>query len=429
MKTAQNSQEKSKKQSASAKTPSKRKAAAVKPEKPTSIAARVHGPVIKKKIHGVNLHILGTAHVSQQSVEDVRAIIGKNKGDVIAVELCPSRFQAINDADTWKKLDIVKVIKERKLYLLMSTVILSIFQKKIGEQTHTKPGAEMLEAYHIAREKKLPLELIDRDIQITLKRAWQSVGFFSRLTIISELIVSVFYREKFDPQEIEAMKNRDVLEDMLMNLPPRYAHIRNIIIDERDRYMAQKLRHAAKKHAKAQNLIAVVGAGHLPGIEKYIDEDRDIKELETVKKKSRLSGALQLGLPVIIILGILAYFTDLSSVEAILRNLGIWIGTKAVLPALAVVLLRGHILAAAAAAASGPISNFNPVFKPGWMAALIEAKFHKPKVEDFENITHDSESISGLLRNKVSRIFLLFILPQLASSVATGLALWWIARS
>ena len=386
------------------------------------------GPIHRTNINGHEIILLGTAHVSKESVEDVIKIIDKEKPSIVAVELCEARLKAIQDQDRWKNLDIVQVIKEKKIFLLMSSLILSAFQKKIGDLNGVKPGEEMLTAISEAKNKNLSLSLIDRDAQITLKRAWQQAGFFGRMSLMSELVASLFVSVKPSIAEIEKMKQGDIIDQVFLNLPYRYNVIKKVIIEERDQYLAQKLLDCTKDSAKSK-IIAVVGAGHIEGIKKYLVETTniDLKALEFLKKPNKLLASVQFILPIIIIASIFVYFGG-SSITGISKNILAWCVIKAGFSAFASLLFLPHPLTVMATALVAPISNFNPILKPGWVAALIEAKFHKPKVADFETFAQDTETLKGMYTNKVSRIFGLLLIPQFASSIATGVALWYIAK-
>jgi len=403
----------------------------INPTKKSNNEKQISGPTFeivyirnKKKVKVI---VLGTAHISRESVNDVKILIANEKPDVVCVELCQSRYQSITDKDRWKKLDIIQVIKERKLFLLMSSVILSIFQKKMGEKTDVKPGEEIITAIEIAEKQAIPFELIDRDIQVTLKRAWRETGYFSKMLILSELLASMFVSDKLEEEDIEKMKSEDMLNDLFKNLPKKFDSIKNIIITERDMYLSQKIRNVIDKNSKIKKLVAVVGAGHLQGIKEYFDKKIDLEEIEKVKEKSKVLGIIKFFLPILIIMGIAYYFSD-NKLDKALQNLLIWITIKASVSAFFALILLAHPLAILAAAVTAPISNFNPILKPGWVAALIEAKFRKPKVEDFEKIAEDSKSLKGFFKNKVIRIFSIFTLPQIGSSIGTGLAIWYIMQ-
>ena len=286
----------------------------------------------------------------------------------------------------------------------------------------------MLAAIEISKRNKLRLELIDRDIQITLKRAWQEVGYFGKILLISELLTSLIFVESLSSPQIEKMKKKDILDEIFKNLPPKYAKIKKVLLDERDEYLAQKIKNALKKLGKHGKLLAIVGAGHLRGIQNNLKNQILLKELENVRQKSKLMGSIKFLIPVIIILGLFFYFTGFDDPEKIYQNWIAWSIIKAVSSGFFAILVLAHPLAILSSLIFAPISNFNPVLKPGWLAAFFEAKFRKPKVIDFENFAQDLSSFKGFFKNKVSRIFILLILPQLGSSIGTGIALWYIAR-
>lgn len=383
----------------------------------------------KIKFGTKTIYLLGTAHVSQQSVLDVEKCVHQLKPSVICVELDEARAKNLQDPEAWKKLDMVQVIKNRKLYLLMSSVMLSVFQKKIGAKTETPPGSEMKRAIELAEDKNCKLELIDRDVQLTLKRAWTSVGFFSKMTILSELLASAFTGSEVDAGEIENLKKRDAIGALLENLPPRYRRIQHIIIDERDMYMAQKLRTLSELDKKKENILVVVGAGHVPGILKQIHEEHFLHRLEHVRKRPLWLAILKFFLPILIIMGLIWYFTDKSITKDISTSIITWVTVKAACAGLFSLLWLPHPLALLSAMIVSPIGNFNPVLKPGWVAALIEAKFRKPLVNDFENIANDTDSFKGFYKNRVLRVFLIFFLAQLGGSIGTLVSVWLIGKN
>ena len=385
-------------------------------------------PIIKDSINERKLIVLGTAHISKESIEDVKRLIKKEKPNMIAVELCKSRYDVLHNSGRWKDLDIIQVIKEKKIYLLMSSMILSAFQKKIGKTTGIKPGEELLTAIKISKREKLRLELVDRDIQITLKRAWQKVGYFGKTLLISELLASLVFSEPPDSKQIEKMKEKDILDGIFKNLPPKYYKIKEVLVDERDQYLAQKIKSALRKLKKNEKLLAIVGAGHLKGIQENLTQNISLKELETTKKKPRSLEVIKFLTPIIIILGLFFYFTGIDDPQKIYRNWIAWSVIKALCSGFFTILMLAHPLAILFAFIAAPISNFNPIFKPGWVAAFLEAKFRKPKVIDFENFAQDISSFKGFFKNKVSRIFTLLTLPQVGSSIGTGIALWYIAQ-
>lgn len=372
-------------------------------------------PIRKVTLGECEVVILGTAHVSQASVDSVEALIEREKPDTVCVELCPSRVRSLKDLEYWKKLDIFTVFKERKMYLLLSSLILSSFQKKLGHGK-IKPGDEMRKAIELAEKDNLKMVPVDREIQTTLKRAWGNVGFFSKSYLISALISSLLVKEEITEEKIEEMKSEDALKDIFSQLPGRFDQVKKVIIDERDEYLAEKIRQSAMDGSK--KLLAVVGAGHLEGIMKYINEERDIKELDVIPA-STWKDTIMLFIVPLFLVGLAVYTFFTSGQEAGINLVVNWFVVKAFLSALGAVIALAHPLSILLAAIAAPFGNFNPIIKPGWLAALCESYLRKPLVEDFEKIAEDSEHIKGYWKNRVIRIFLVLLLPQIGSSIGT----------
>lgn len=374
-------------------------------------------PIRKIRLGECDVVILGTAHVSQASVDSVEALILQEKPDTVCVELCPSRVRSLKDLDYWKKLDIFTVFKERKMYLLLSSLILSSFQKKLG-YGKIKPGDEMRKAIELAEKDNLKMVPVDREIQTTLKRAWGNVGFFSKSYLISALISSLLVKEEITEEKIEEMKSEDALKDIFSQLPGRFDQVKRVIIDERDEYLAEKIRQSAMNGSK--KLLAVVGAGHLEGIMKYIEVERDIRELD-VLPVSTWKDKISLLLVPLFLVGLAVYTFYTSGQQAGMELVLNWIVVKAFLSALGAMIALAHPFSITLAALAAPFGNFNPIIKPGWLAALCESYLRKPLVEDFEKIAEDSEHFSGYWKNRVIRIFLVLLLPQIGSSIGTFL--------
>ncbi|MDX1961249.1 MAG: TraB/GumN family protein [Leptospiraceae bacterium] len=373
-------------------------------------------PIRNIKIKNCDVTILGTAHVSKASVEAVRKLSEELNPDTYCVELCDNRLKSMDDPDIWRKQDIFKVFKERRMYLLLSSLILSSFQKKLGND-EINPGDEMREAIRLAKENQAKLVPIDRDVQLTLKRSWGSVSFFSKLFLISALISSLIVKEEVTPEKIEEMKSDDALKDIFTNLPSRFDEVKNVIIDERDIYLAQKIRENSENSKK---LLAVIGAGHLEGVMKAIESDHDLTPLEVIPKQTFSQKYSWLILPAVV-LSLMA-FTFYKSGQAAGTELVLnWILFKGALAALGAIIALAHPLSILLAFVTAPIGNFNPIIKPGWIAALCESWLRKPLVEDFENIAKDSEHFLGYWKNRVIRIFLVLLLPQIGSSLGTFL--------
>ncbi|MCW7473206.1 Pheromone shutdown protein [Leptospira levettii] len=386
------------------------------PRKSTKKGFKTKEPYLFKNIDKTEVHILGTAHISKQSVEEVEKLIQSIKPDVICVELCESRMKSVEDPDYLKKLDIFKVFKERKMWLLLSSLILSSFQKKMGNQD-IKPGDEMRKAITLGRSLKKPVLPVDREIQTTLKRSWGNVGFFSKMYLFSALLASLLVREDVSDEKIEEMKSDDILKDLFSQIPKKYESIKNVIIDERDVYLAEKIR-VSTLDKKVKKVVAVVGAGHLAGIERNIDLQNDLSVLDEVPKR-KLWDSLSLIIYPVFFAGLIGYTTWSQGGEAGLDLFSKLIYIKGGLAALGALIAWAHPISILLAFITAPIGTFVPIFKAGWVSALSESYLRKPLVEDFERIAEDSESFQGFWKNRVLHIFLVFFLPQFGSTIGT----------
>lgn len=378
---------------------------------------KTNEPFLLHKIGQTEIHILGTAHVSKQSVLEVERLIESVKPDAICIELCESRIKSVEDPDYLKKLDIFKVFKEKKMWLLLSSLILSSFQKKIGTKD-IRPGDEMRKALEIGKKSKTPVIPVDREIQTTLKRSWGNVGFFSKMYLFSALLTSMLIREDVSEEKIEELKSDDILNDLFSQIPKKYESIKNVIIDERDIYLAEKIRRVAESNPKSKAIVAVVGAGHLAGISKHIQKVNDISNLDVLPVVTWWSRLSILIYPVFFA-ALIGYTTLSQGGDAGLDLVYKLITIKGGLAALGALIAWAHPISILLAFVTAPIGTFIPIFKAGWVSALAESYLRKPLVEDFERIAEDSETIAGLWKNRVIHIFLVLFLPQIGSTIGT----------
>ncbi|MBL8032141.1 MAG: TraB/GumN family protein [Leptospiraceae bacterium] len=382
------------------------------------------------KLGKTEVILLGTAHVSRESVEDVQRAIEKEKPDSVLIELDDGRAKNLRDPDHWKHMDIVKVIRSGKIYLLFSSILLSIFQKKMGDRLTSAPGEEFRRAIEISSERGIAHHFIDREIRITLKRAWQSVGWWGKMRLMSELLASLFVSEKMEKDDIENLKEKDALQSVLDSLPPSFRRIREIIIDERDQYMAQKVRELTlDAKDKPKRALVVIGAGHLRGIEEALQNEHDLAKLTHVKPPQLWKSIAAFLLPIVIIAGALSYFTLSGNKKLdIAQTLKTWIIIKCSVTAVITAIWSPHILAYIAAVAVSPVSTFLPIIKSGWVAALLEAIFRKPEVTDFESMPEATSNFRSFYRNRIFRIFAIFFLGQFSSFVGYWVFIWYVKR-
>jgi pheromone shutdown-related protein TraB len=373
-------------------------------------------PIARLTYHDKEVILLGTAHVSQQSVEQVKKLITEEKPDTVCVELCESRYQALRQKENWQNMDIFKVIKEKKAFLLLSNLILAAFQKRIASKLEIRPGEEMIQAITSAEAVEARIHLADRDIRVTLARTWHQLSWWSRIKLIFQLLLSFGDVESINAEEVERMKQQDVLETILAEVGQSMPSLRKTLIDERDQFLAEKIRNAP-----GQKIIAVVGAGHMPGIQKYWDKSIDINELQTMPPKSRLTGIIKWILP-LTILGVLGYGFFVGGAKAGTDMITWWVAANGILAGLGAIVALAHPLTICSSVMAAPLTSLNPMIAAGWVSGLVEAFSRRPKVKDFEHLQEDILSLKGFWRNKVTRILLVVVFVNLGSTVGTFVA-------
>ncbi|MBU4286686.1 MAG: TraB/GumN family protein [Proteobacteria bacterium] len=373
-------------------------------------------------IHRLNFEdkeiiLLGTAHVSRESAKLVDSVIEEEKPDCVCVELCQSRYQTIRQRDKWEKMDIIKVIKDKKAFLLLSNLLLASFQKRIAKKFNLKAGEEMRKAIEKAEAIGAKIHLADRDIRITLSRTWRIMSFWDKIKILFQLILSLGGIEEISEEEIEKMKQQDVLQVILADIEKSLPVLRNILIDERDQYLAYNI-----KTAPGKKIVAVVGAGHVSGIKKYWNAEIDLKALEEIPPKSLASRFIKWIIPLgILFLFILGFFWGGYDTGA--HMITWWVMANGILAGLGAIIAFAHPLTVLSAILAAPLTSLNPMIAAGWVSGLVEAVSRKPKVKDFESLPEDILSIKGFWKNKVTRILLVVIFTNLGSTLGTFVAI------
>ena len=360
--------------------------------------------------------LVGTAHVSKESARLAKSVIEEEKPDTVCVELCQSRFQAIRQKDRWQDTDIIKVIKEKNSFLLLSNLLLASFQKRIAKQFDVKPGEEMITAINTAESTGAQIHLADRDIRTTLSRTWRVMGFWSKIKLVFQLILSLGQLDEIKEEDIEKMKQQDVLETLLAEVGKSLPALKSIVIDERDQYLAEKIRTAP-----GNKIVAVVGAGHIPGIQKYWDSDIDTRALEQLPPKGKSIGILKWLIPVAIVgLFIAGFFY--GGTKAGTDMIIWWILANGILAGVGAIIALAHPVTILASILAAPLTSLNPMIAAGWVSGLVEAFSRKPKVKDFERLPEDILSVRGFWKNNVTRILLVVVFTNLGSSLGTFIA-------
>jgi pheromone shutdown-related protein TraB len=356
--------------------------------------------------------LIGTAHVSKKSAEEVKEVIERERPDSVCVELDEQRYQSIIQGEKWKETDIFKVIKDRKATFLLMNLAISSFQKRMAKQLGIQAGQEMIQGIESANETGAELVLADRNIQVTFSRIWSNVGFTGKAKLLTQIIYSIFSSESISEEELEKLKSKDMLEGMLNEFTEAFPRLKKPLIDERDQYLSQKI-----KEAPGKKVVAVLGAAHVPGIKEEILKDHDLGRLNERPPKSKLPKIIGWGIP-ISILAIIAY-TFISNPDAGVQQSISWILWNGGFSALGVAIGLGHPLAIVTAFVAAPITSLNPLLAAGWFAGAVQAYFKRPNVSDFDRLSEDVLSIKGFWSNKVTRVLLIVVLANLGSSLGT----------
>jgi len=385
-------------------------------------------PVRVVERDGVRYTLLGTAHVSQASVEAVERAIESGRFDAVAVELDAQRLQALTNPDALAKLDLVEVIRKGRVALFATNLALAAYQRRLAEQLEIEPGAELKRAVVMANERNLPVHLIDREVGLTFKRASQRLGFFGKIKLVMGLGAGLFASEEVGEDEIEKLKQGDMLEASFGEFASESPALYETIIGERDRYMATRLREV---HDPAQReVLAVVGAGHLAGLARYLETDTDApgplrESLEDVPKKRNIPW-ITLAILAIVLTGIgVGFYRGGLGVGSEL--LAVWAMYTGGLAGLGCLLAGSHPLSILTAIVVAPFKPFRLSIPTGAFSALVEARLRKPAYEDFLKLRDDAQSVKGWYRNRVTRVVLTFMLTNLGSMLGlwlTGFQVW-----
>ena len=366
--------------------------------------------------------LAGTAHISQASAEEISRLIAAERPDVVCIELDEDRLRSMQNEKAWQELDIVKVLKEGKGFMLLANLALSSFQKRMGDDVGTKPGAEMKSALDAAASSGIPAVMVDRPIQATFARAWGKNSFCGKAKLLSALLSGVFSNEEITPEEVESLKDKSVMDSMMEEFAEYLPAVKEVLIDERDRYLASKIWEAGGKKA-----IAVLGAGHLNGTESYIkkiaagEASSDVSDIAAAPPKgvsSKLAGAV---IPLLIVLLLVAGFFT-GGAGTTLSMLVRWLLWNGSLAALGSLVCLAHPLTILVSFVGAPIATLNPFIGVGLFAGLCEAWVRKPRVKDMESLSSDITRLSGFYKNRIAHVLLVFFLSSLGGAIGNIIA-------
>ncbi len=355
--------------------------------------------------------LVGTAHISQASVELVRRVIEQEKPDRVCVELDPQRYEALAKQKQWEALDLKEIIRKKQLPNLLINLLLAAYQKRLGGQLGVVPGQELLEATRVAEEHGIPVELCDRDVRITLRRAAHATSFWRKALLGSEMLVTMVAGPEISEEQLEELKQQDVLSELMADLGRALPSLKKVLIDERDAYLKESIQRAAGEH-----LVAVVGAGHLAGIRSALEEDRAV-DLEKLKEIPPTAGWVKVIGWVVpaVILGAIGYIGWTQGAEKAAGDFGFWIVANSVPTAIGAILALSHPLTILAGLISAPFTSLTPVIGAAYVTAFVQAWVRPPVVKEFQTVAEDIGVFRRWWQNKLLKVFLAFMLPGFGS--------------
>ncbi len=359
--------------------------------------------------------LVGTAHVSQESVELVKRVIEEEHPDGVCVELDPKRFEALSSPTRWESLDLKEIIRKKQLSTLMANLVLASFQKRLGDKLGVAPGTEMLEAIRMSEKHNIPFTLGDRDVRVTMRRAWRNTPFWRKSLLMSSLMLSIFDTTEVSEDEIRNLKKQDVLSEMMKELGKEVPTLKEVLIDERDLYLAKKI-----DEAPGERTIGVVGAGHVEGITRTLNEKTEIS-LETLNYIPPVSPAWKIvgwSIPLLIV-GSIMYIGWDKGADAAGENALFWILANGIPSGIGGLLAMAHPLTTVAAFFAAPFTSLTPVIGVGYVTAFVQAYLQPPLVRDFQTVAEDIAIPRRWWNSRLLRVFLAFLLPTIGSIIGT----------
>jgi len=367
------------------------------------------------QVDGREFVLVGTAHISRHSVDLVREVIEKERPDAVCIELDDRRFEALSHEQRWEQLDLIQVIRSKQLATLIVNLLLASYQKRLGGKLGVTPGSELLEAARVAEECEIPISLCDRDIRVTLRRAWAALSWWRKLTLVSGFAGSAFDSPELSEEDLEQLKQKDVLSELMLELGEAMPDLKRVLIDERDAYLAEKIRRT-----EGDLRVAVVGAGHVQGMLEALREGEraGLDTLDEIPPVSPVWKWVGWGVPGLIVAAIAA-IAFIRGAEAAGESALFWFLVNAVPCAVGATLALGHPLTVLSAFFSAPFTSLTPVIGAGYVTAFVQTWARPPVVGEFQSVGDDASTASGWWRNRLLRILLVFLFSTLGSIAGT----------
>jgi len=369
--------------------------------------------IVKKD--GREFIIVGTAHISRQSADLVKEVIIKELPDTVCIELDEKRFKALSEKNRWENLDLKTIIREKQLSTLLMNLVLASYQKKLGEKLGVTPGTELLEAANTAKELNLPIELCDREVRITLRRSWKLMSLWQKIKFLTSGLAGLFEKQELTEEKLTELRSKDVLSEMMEELGKAMPVLKRVLIDERDTFLAEKM-----KRTEGKKIVAVVGAGHVKGIINHLENDIniDLAKIEEIPKSTPVVKIIGWGIPAIIIASIIYIGYSKGLTEAG-DNALFWFLANGIPSAIGALIALAHPYTIIASFLAAPFTSLTPVIGAGYVAAFVQVYFQPPVVKEFESVMTDFNKPKKWWKNKLLKVFLVFILASLGSVLGT----------
>jgi len=377
------------------------------------------------ELGGTKYFVVGTAHVSQRSIDEVKHVIDVVQPDVVCVELDKGRHDALTKDSAFRDLDVFKVVREGKGLYLLAHLALSSYQRRIGASLGVKPGAELLAAVTTARDKNIPVELIDRDINVTLKRTWANLGLWKRSMLLSSLLVG-WEDDKGEPvseKTVEDLKDPKALSEILTELGQAVPEVKGPLVDERDQYLVSKMTEAG---AGKKKVVAVVGAAHVPGMKQQLGNVIDRTALDRVPPPSLVWRILKGGIPALFLFALI-YGWQASDTTSLSEMMLAWVLPTSIGAGGMTLVAGGSIFSIVSALVVAPIAAVHPLLGTGMVVGVVEAWRRKPNVADCERLPDDVQSLRGFWKNPVTRILLIAVASGIGTAVGFWVGVGWLA--
>jgi pheromone shutdown-related protein TraB len=374
-----------------------------------------HSDIHRLTMGNQELILIGTAHISKESAQLVRRVIEEEKPDCVCIELDDKRYESLSKRKSWVNLNLKEIIYRKQLSTLLANLVLASYQKKLGDQLGIQPGTELLEAAKAAEALDIPVALCDRDVRVTMRRAWKSTSIWKKGYLLASLLTSLFDDTEISEEKLSEMRKSDVISELMEELGQSLPELKRVLIDERDTFLSEKI-----KGADGAKIVAVVGAGHVAGIKLALNEDRSgqMAEINAIPPVSKIWKVLGWSIPAIIIASIVTIGLRKGGAVAG-DNIIYWILANGIPSSIGAMLALAHPFTIIGAFIAAPITSLTPVIGAGYVTAFLQVIFQPPMVSEFESALKDMSSFTGWWRNKLLRVFLAFILPGFGSMIGT----------